>query len=284
MIEQWINLINETITALKGRIKMIKVVVAGFKGRMGSTATNMILNNKDFELTGVLDPHAEENNLNEIADFASADVPVFKDKAGLTKQVQADVWIDFTIPKVAFENTQFSLENGIRPVVGTTGLSDDQIAELQALAKEKQVGGLIAPNFAIGAVLMMQFAQQAAKYFPDVEIIELHHDNKLDAPSGTAKTTADMIYEVRGDHQQGHPDEKETIEGARGADLHGIKIHSVRLPGLIAHQQVQFGNVGEGLTIRHDSYDRSSFMSGVALGCNKVMELSELVYGLDKLL
>lgn len=263
---------------------MIKIVVAGFKGKMGSTAANMVLNNEDFELTGVLDPHAEERNLNELAGFDSADVPVFTDKEEMVKQVEADVWIDFTIPDVAFENTQFALQNKIRPVVGTTGLSDEQVEKLKELAESQQTGGLIAPNFAVGAVLMMQFAQQAAKYFPDVEIIELHHDNKLDAPSGTAITTADMIYEERGDHSQGHPDEKEILEGARGADFHGIKIHSVRLPGLVAHQQVQFGNTGEGLTIRHDSYDRSSFMTGVALGCNKVMELTELVHGLDKLL
>lgn len=263
---------------------MIKIVVAGFKGKMGNTATHMVLNTEGFELTGVLDPHAEESNLNELGEYSSADIPVFTDKEELVNTVQADVWIDFTIPDVAYENTQFALKKGIRPVVGTTGLSDEQVDELKSIAKEKQIGGLIAPNFAIGAVLMMQFSQQVAKYFPDVEIIEMHHDNKLDAPSGTAKTTADMIYETRGEHQQGHPNEKETIEGARGADLHGIKIHSVRLPGLVAHQQVQFGNVGEGLTIRHDSYDRSSFMTGVALGCRKVMELKELVHGLDKLL
>lgn len=131
---------------------------------------------------------------------------------------------------------------------------------------------------------MMQFAAQAAKYFPDVEIIELHHDNKLDSPSGTAIKTAEMIVEERGARQQGHPQEKESLEGARGADYQGMKIHSVRLPGLVAHQQVQFGSKGEGLTIRHDSYDRSSFMTGVALACNKVMENEELIYGLENLL
>jgi 4-hydroxy-tetrahydrodipicolinate reductase len=169
-------------------------------------------------------------------------------------------------------------------VVGTTGFTEEQIAELTGRSKEKHLGGLIAPNFAIGAVLMMEFAQKAAQYFPDVEIIELHHEHKLDAPSGTAIKTAEMISEVRQEKIQGQPDEVESIPGARGANYQGMRIHSVRLPGLIAHQQVQFGSTGEGLTIRHDSYDRSSFMTGVALACRKVMTLNELIYGLEKLL
>lgn len=263
---------------------MIKIIVAGFKGKMGSTATKMVLDTPEFELVGVLDPHAGESNLNELSEYGTTDAPVFHHKEEVIEQTSADVWIDFTVPEVAFENTQFALENKIRPVVGTTGLDEDHVKKLQILAAEQRVGGLIAPNFAIGAILMMQFAAQAAKYFPDVEIIELHHDNKLDAPSGTAIKTAEMIVEERGAHQQGHPQEKESLTGARGADYQGMKIHSVRLPGLVAHQQVQFGSKGEGLTIRHDSYDRSSFMTGVALACNKVMENEELIYGLENLL
>lgn len=263
---------------------MIKIVVAGFKGKMGSTATKMVLDNDNFVLVGVLDPVVEQKNLNEIPEFSFADVPIFNDKEKMVENVEADVWIDFTIPDVAYENTRFALENGIRPVIGTTGFSENDVKELTELSSSNKVGGLIAPNFAVGAVLMMQFSAQAAKYFPDVEIIELHHDNKLDAPSGTAIKTAEMIFEERGEHSQGHPDEKESIPGARGADYKGMKIHSVRLPGLVAHQQVQFGSVGEGLTIRHDSYDRSSFMTGVALGCHKVMELEKVVYGLENIL
>ena len=131
---------------------------------------------------------------------------------------------------------------------------------------------------------MMQFAQKAAQYFPDVEIIELHHDNKLDAPSGTAIKTAEMIQEVRPAKKQGNPQEVESIPGARGANFEGLRIHSVRLPGLVAHQQVQFGSVGEGLTIRHDSYDRRSFMTGVALACRQVVQRTELLYGLEQML
>lgn len=263
---------------------MIKIIVAGFKGKMGATVVKMVADNEHFELIGVYDPFAEEKNLNEVPIFSNLSVPVFREKESLAKELSPDIWIDFTAPSAAFENTKFALEQGIRPVVGTTGFSEDEVEKLKDISRKNKVGGLIAPNFAIGAVLMMEFSAKAAKYFPNVEIIELHHDNKLDAPSGTAIKTAEMIYEERGDQQQGNPDEKETISGARGADFKGMKIHSVRLPGLIAHQQVQFGHTGEGLIIRHDSYDRSSFMSGVALGCEKVIDANELVYGLENFL
>lgn len=262
----------------------MKIIVAGFKGRMGSTAMKMVLETEDFELSAVFDPEAKEKNISELSSFSEYNVPVFQNKEEMVNAVEADVWIDFTVPSSAYENTHFALEHRIRPVVGTTGLTEKQVDELKKLAENKKVGGLIAPNFAIGAVLMMQFAEKAAKYFRDVEIIEMHHDQKLDAPSGTAIKTADMIYDERGKHQQGNPNEKETLEGARGADYKGIKIHSVRLPGLIAHQQVQFGGTGEGLTIRHDSYERSSFMTGVALGCREVMQETTLIHGLENIL
>lgn len=262
---------------------MIKILVAGFKGKMGATATKMVLEHDDFELVGVLDPFEDNTNLKQMAEYPEIDVPIFKQKEDVLS-VEPDVWIDFTIPKVAYENTRFAIDHKIAPVVGTTGLTEEQLVELTARSESVKIGGLIAPNFAVGAVLMMQFAQKAAEYFPDVEIIELHHDNKLDAPSGTAIKTAEMMSEVRTHKKQGHPEEQELIKGARGADFEGMKIHSVRLPGMIAHQQVQFGGVGEGLTIRHDSYDRSSFMTGVALGCKKVVQLEKLVYGLENLL
>ncbi|MCJ1977120.1 4-hydroxy-tetrahydrodipicolinate reductase [Pseudolactococcus paracarnosus] len=254
---------------------MIKVIIAGFKGRMGSTAVEMVKEDANLELVALVDPLTNE----KIVDG----VPVFNDKTELIG-FEADVWVDFTIPTVAFDNTKFALENGFCPVVGTTGFTEAQISELIALSKEKKVGGLIAPNFAIGAILLMEFAQKAAQYFPDVEIIELHHDNKKDAPSGTAIKTAELIKETRQSKQQGATDEVETIPGARGAEFDGMRIHSVRLPGLVAHQEVIFGAKGEGLTIRHDSYDRVSFMGGVNIGIKKVVEIDALVYGLDCLL
>ena len=254
---------------------MIKVIISGFKGRMGSTAVEMVNNDPKLELAALLDPFATEKEV--------AGVPVFNDKADVLR-VAADVWVDFTNPDVAYDNTKFALENKICPVVGTTGFTEAQIAELIALSKSQKVGGLIAPNFAIGAILVMEFARKAAQYFPDVEIIELHHDKKKDAPSGTAIKTAELIKETRTYKKQGAVDEVESIPGARGAEFDGMRIHSVRLPGLVAHQEVIFGANGEGLTLRHDSYDRVSFMGGVNLGIKKVVNIDTLVYGLEHLL
>ena len=253
----------------------IKVIVAGFKGRMGSTAVDMIKNDSELELAALLDPFAAEKEIDG--------VPVFTDKSDLVG-LDAEIWVDFTIPKVAYENTHFALENGFRPVVGTTGFTQEQIADLMTLSADKKLGGLIAPNFAIGAVLLMEFAAKASKYFPDLEIIELHHDKKKDAPSGTAVKTAELIREARAYKKQGAADEEETLVGARGAEFDGFRIHSVRLPGLVAHQEVIFGAQGEGLTLRHDSYDRISFMSGVNLGIKEVVQREQLVYGLEHLL
>ncbi|MGQ9412622.1 4-hydroxy-tetrahydrodipicolinate reductase [Streptococcus pluranimalium] len=253
----------------------IKVIVAGFKGRMGSTAVDMVKSDEALELAALLDPFAEEKDLDG--------VPVFNDKEDLIG-FDADVWVDFTMPKVAYENTRFAIENSFAPVVGTTGFTEEQIADLIALSSGKSLGGLIAPNFAIGAILLMEFAAKASQYFPDLEIIELHHDKKKDAPSGTAIKTAELIAQSRQSKVQGASDEEELMAGARGAEYDGFRIHSVRLPGLVAHQEVIFGAQGEGLTLRHDSFDRSSFMSGVNLGIKEVVKRDTLIYGLEKLL
>lgn len=253
----------------------IKVIIAGFKGKMGQAAYKMVTEDDTLEVVGLLDPLTSQKEV--------AGVPVFNQKEDLIG-LEADVWVDFTTPKVAYEHTRFALEHGFAPVVGTTGFTSDEIEELIELSRKRELGGLIAPNFAVGAVLLMQFAAQAAKYFPNVEIIELHHDQKKDAPSGTAIKTAELINKVRPQKPQGAMDEKEVLSGARGAELDGMRIHSVRLPGLVAHQEVIFGGQGEGLTLRHDSYDRQSFMTGVNLGIKEVVNKKELVYGLEYLL
>lgn len=253
----------------------IKVIIAGFKGKMGQAAYKMVTEDNALEVVGLLDPLTSQKEV--------AGVPVFNQKDDLIG-LEADVWVDFTTPKVAYEHTRFALEHGFAPVVGTTGFTSDEIEELIELSRKRELGGLIAPNFAVGAVLLMQFAAQAAKYFPNVEIIELHHDQKKDAPSGTAIKTAELISKVRPQKPQGAVDEKEVLPGARGAELNGMRIHSVRLPGLVAHQEVIFGGQGEGLTLRHDSYDRQSFMTGVNLGIKEVVNKKELVYGLEYLL
>lgn len=254
---------------------MTKIIIAGFKGKMGATAVKMVEQDADLTLAGLLDPFATET------DYEG--VPVFTKKEDLI-ELDADVWVDFTTPQFAYEHTRFALENGFAPVVGTTGFTPEQIEDLKALSAEKGLGGLIAPNFAIGAILLMQFAAQAAKYFPHVEVIELHHDKKKDAPSGTAIKTAELIAQVRDSYQQGAADEEELIVGARGANYEGFRIHSVRLPGLVAHQEVIFGAEGEGLTLRHDSYSRESFMGGVNLAIKEVVKRDQLVYGLEQLL
>ena len=202
---------------------------------------------------------------------------------GEISQTKAQVVVDFTTAAAAMKNADCIIESGARPVIGTSGLLPEQVAELQKLCNKQNLGGIIVPNFAIGAVLMMKYSQDAAKYFPHVEVIEMHHDRKADAPSGTAIKTANLLAESR-DSAPPTVDEKEILSGARGANAEDIRIHSVRLPGLVAHQEVIFGGQSQTLTIRHDSIHRDSFMPGVCLACKKVMDLNELVYGLEHLL
>lgn len=253
---------------------MIKVLVNGALGRMGRTVCGAVKADSDLELVGAVDVIAGEVE----------GLQVETDLDAALKKFSPEVMVDFTRPNVVFQNVMTALANKVSPVVGTTGLSDEAKEKIRACAEENQTPAFIAPNFALGAVLMMLTAQRIAKYMPDVEIIELHHDKKLDAPSGTAELTAKMISEVRPPHRQGHPDEEERLAHVRGADFDGIKIHSVRLPGYVAHQEVIFGGLGQTLTIRHDSTGRDSFMPGVVLACKKVRRLKGLTVGLDKIL
>lgn len=265
-------------------METIKVIVAGPRGKMGSEALNMIQREQHLSLAACIDRENDGMNIRDIQGLPDLDALIYTDAEVCLNEVEADVLIDLTTPDNGYIHTKLALNNGVRPVVGTTGFTQEQLQELTSLAEEKQLGTVIAPNFAIGAVLMMQFSKWAAKHFPDVEIIEKHHDQKLDAPSGTAVKTAELIKEVRNPHHQGHKDEKETLQGARGADEEGMRIHSMRLPGLVAHQEVVFGGLGETLTIKHDSIHRESFMSGVKLAVEKAVELDTLVYGLEHLL
>lgn len=259
---------------------MQKVLIAGAAGAMGQKAVALVNSLTDFELTAVLAPHLADEEKGQYQ--LGAAVKVYHQLAEVEDGV-ADIWVDFTLPDAVYPNVKFALQHGFAPIVGTTGLTDSQEAELIQLSKEKQLGGLIAPNFGMSAVLLMKFAKEAAAYFPDVEVIEMHHADKKDAPSGTALSTAKLIAAVREDHET-NPDETESLSGVRGGDYHGIKIHSVRLPGYIAHEQVLFGGAGEALTIRQDSFDRQSFMSGVKVALEKVANLDELVVGLENIL
>ncbi len=264
---------------------MIKVAIAGARGKMGAEAVHTMMKKDNVELVAVLDYKQAGETLASLELFpASYLVPIYTDFERLVEDTKPDVLVDLTNPHSVYTHTKQALTLGVRPVVGTTGFTDSQLEELTQLAKEKGLGTIIAPNFAIGAILMMKFAKEAAKYLPDVEIIEMHHDQKLDAPSGTGIKTAQMISEVRKAKSQGHPNETELLEGARGANFEGMHIHSVRLPGLVAHQQVLFGGEGELLTIRHDSLNRQSFMGGIVYCVDEVMTLNKLVYGLENLL
>ena len=243
---------------------MIKVGVLGAKGRMGAEVVKAVTEAGDLELVAALDLGNSIETL---------------------KSSGAQVVVDFTTPDSVMANLEFLANNGIHAVVGTTGFDAARIATLEKLiAANPSVGILIAPNFAIGAVLMMEFATKAAKYFESAEIIELHHPNKVDAPSGTAARTAELMFNARKEAGLGAmPDATTTsLDGARGATVGDIPVHSVRLRGLIAHQEVLFGGLGETLTIRHDSLDRAGFMPGVLLGVRKVVANPGLTFGLEK--
>lgn len=263
----------------QGVVAVVKIIVAGYQGKMGQQTLTMIEEHKNYQLVGVYDPHASEDTI-EVAGKRQA---VYHELSAIPAEV-ADIWIDFTSPQAVYENALAALAKKIHPLIGTTGLSDDQVIQLQEKAQEQNVSGLIVPNFGISAVLLMQFAQQAAKYLPDVEIIEMHHDQKIDAPSGTALSTAQKIAAVRSTRPHKKHPEKETLPGARGGDYQGIKIHAVRLPGYVAHEQVLFGGAGEALTIRQDSFDRASFMTGVALAIEKMETVVGLKVGLENIL
>lgn len=248
---------------------MIRVAVCGSNGKMGKEVVKAVLYQPNMELVAKIDI------VN--GDYASIEEA--------SKAVEFDILVDFTQPKSIYENALFCLNNNIKPVIGTTGLKDEEITELKRLSAEKNVACLIAPNFSTGAVLMMMFAQKAAKYFDNAEIIELHHNQKKDAPSGTAVKTALMMSEAKSDFTTNNCPEVETIQGARGGNSYSnIHIHSVRMPGYIASQEVILGEEGQILKIRHDSMNRECYMKGVILAINHVNEHNGFVYGLENIM
>lgn len=240
-----------------------RVIVNGAQGKMGTLACKTIQNHPDFQLVGAL---GREDNLRQTI-----------------AATKAEVVVDLTRADCVFDNSLGIIESGARPVIGASGLLDEQIRVLQDKCEAQNLGGIIAPNFSIAAVLMMRFAAEAAKFLPEVEIIETHHQQKLDAPSGTAMKTAEMIATART-----APNNElalhELVPGVRGGSHQGVKIHSLRLPGFLANQQVILGTQGESLTITHNSIDRASFMPGVILACQRVLRLNKLYYGLESLL
>ncbi|WP_188206005.1 4-hydroxy-tetrahydrodipicolinate reductase [Alkalibacillus aidingensis] len=262
----------------------VNIILAGPRGKMGKEALELISRTDHFNLVGCIDRKNNGYLVKDIDGLPNIESPIYTDADEAFERLNADVLIDLTNPEVGFHHTKTAMLHQVRPIVGTSGFSEEQLDTLKRLSEEQRTGIVIAPNFAIGAVLMMRFSQMAAKYFPNVEIIERHHDQKLDAPSGTAVKTAQLIKETREAQQQGHLDEKETIKGARGAEFDGFRIHSVRLPGYIAEQEVVFGQPGQTLKITHNSTDRYSFMSGVQFAVERVMQMDEYVYGLENLM
>jgi 4-hydroxy-tetrahydrodipicolinate reductase len=239
---------------------MTRVAVFGARGRMGSEVVRAVEAADDLQLVAALDVGDE-------LDLSGADVAV-----------------DFTHPDAVMGNLRACVAAGVHAVVGTTGFDEERLTELRSLTEGTDVGILVAPNFGIAAVLMMQFAAQAARYFDSVEIVELHHPNKADAPSGTARRTAELVAAARAGMAPMPDATSSALDGARGADVDGVRVHAVRLAGLVAHQEVLLGGSGESLTIRHDSYDRASFMPGVLLGVREIGSRPGLTVGLEHLL
>lgn len=239
------------------------VIVNGAQGKMGSLACETLKQHSEFQLVGAL---GRNDNL-----------------AHAIRDTQPEIVIDLTNADSAYKNTRLIIEMGVHPVIGTSGLLTEQIAELTDLCYQQQLGGLIVPNFSISAVLMMSFAAKAAAYFTEVEIIEAHHQQKLDAPSGTAIKTAELIA-ANLKNSRNELETREVIAGARGAKHQDINIHSIRLPGVLARQEVVFGNKGETLSIIDNSISRECYMPGLLLACKKVRSLNQLIYGLEHIL
>ncbi len=265
-------------------VEKTRVLVTGAMGKMGLETMKAIANDNELQLVGAVDIRARGESISQLCSLDNYNILVQNDLEKAIAELTPDIMVDFTNPQSVFNNIKTALKNDVRCIVGTTGLNEVELKQVEKMARERRLGVAIIPNFAIGAVLMMKFARDAAKYFPDVEIIELHHDQKMDAPSGTAIKTAEMISENRIKRPPRNIREYEKLAGARGGNIEQIRIHSVRLPGFIAHQEVIFGGMGQSLKIRHDSFDRVGFMQGVIMVIKEMCSRNELVYGMENLI
>lgn len=262
---------------------LIRVAIAGASGKMGSAALLALASNPKFDVCAIL-----QRGQAQTGSIAHQGIMTYTKAEELLVGAQPDVWLDFTDINSVVRHIDLVIEHGVRPVIGATGYGLDDVARWHEACQAQGIGGIAVPNFAIGALLMMRFAAEAAQFFPSSEIIELHHDGKKDAPSGTAKRTAERMTLARENASttmhQISGSESQTVNPSRGLRLDDVHIHSIRLPGLVAHQEVIFGGMGETLTIRHDSLSRESFMPGVQLACEKVGQVNGMVYGLEQLL
>lgn len=265
---------------------MIKVLVNGAAGTMGREVVKAVKAENDMKIAGAVDIAQVGIDTGTDSGIGPIGVEIAKDLKAAIADSRPDVAVDFTHPNVAMMNAKTILEARVHAVIGTTGVTDENLDELKSLCAKNKVNCIVAPNFAIGAVLMMMFSRTAAKYMPNVEIIEMHHNRKADAPSGTALKTAEMILQSEAAKGliKGKPAEIEKLDGSRGGSMGGIHIHSIRLPGFVASQEVIFGGLGQTLKIRHDTISRESFMPGVILAIRKIRSVEGLVYGLESLL
>ena len=275
--------------------KTIPVLVSGALGRMGREVVNSILNSTDCELVAAIDINKKNNgeNISQLLNLKSSEVFVSNDLEGSLCSISQDyrnqeikpVLVDFTHPDSVFDNTRSAIAYGISPIIGTTGLSPSQINDLSIFAQKAEVGCAIIPNFSVGMVLLQQAASVAAKFYDNIELIEMHHNQKADSPSGTCIKTAEMIEEYPKQYNEGLVKESESLKGVRGGVRDsGLNIHSIRLPGLLAHQVVIMGSPGETYTIRHDTIDRKAYMPGVLQAVRKIGGFKTLVYGLERLI
>ena len=262
----------------------IRVLINGACGKMGRSMSAGVMAAKDMEIVAAADIKGSGLDLGILAGGEPCGLLVETDLAACIRAHKPEVLVDFTSPQAVLNNLRLALPFSLPCVVGTTGLNEQELAEVDALARKHHTAVFFAPNFALGAVLMMRFAKEAACYFPHVEVIERHHDQKLDAPSGTAVATLKLISEERQEFTQGAAGEYERIAGSRGGVFQGARVHSVRLPGYVATQEVVFGALGQLLTIRHDAMSRDCFLPGVLLAIRKINSLSGLVVGLEKLM
>jgi len=271
-------------TKSKSTSKVIKVAVVGATGKMGLETCRAISSASDMKLVAAIDRREGGRRLVDLAGKEAANLKIEEKLGEALDRSKPHVLIDFTNATAAPANALSAINRGVSPVIGASGLSREDISAIREACIYQKVPALLVPNFAIGAVLMMRFAEMAAKWMPMSEIIEMHHDEKLDAPSGTAIRTAEMISDARVTEAYVPGGHHSKYAGARGAEVKHVPVHSVRLRGLVAHQEVLFGNTGELLTIRHDSMDRRSFMEGVKLAVRQVRGLEGIVIGLDKVM
>ena len=280
---------------IKNSKKSIPVLVSGALGRMGSEVVNSVLNSSDCELVAAIDTNKKNNgeNISQLLNLKKSEVIVSNDLEGSLCSISQDyrneeikpVLVDFTHPDSVYENTRSAIAYGISPVVGTTGLTPSQINDLAIFTQKANIGCAIIPNFSVGMVLLQQAASVAAKFYDNIELIEMHHNQKADSPSGTCIKTAEMIEEYPKKYNQSLVKESESLKGVRGGLRDsGLNIHSIRLPGLLAHQVVIMGSPGETYTIKHDTIDRKAYMPGVLQAIRKIGKFDSLIYGLEKLI